>query len=158
MNPEAQHQFLQFHQKQRTTMSRRFRADKTYSTATRCTAQPTANTTKSVSNADALTAPIPTPTPNPTPTPPSASSAMVDIKVFGSDGPVTIPQGTSALFSWSSKGVIDCGIDPWGNGGTAGSRSVGPFTTPTTVTISIQCSALINNTVVSHAVSDLCYG
>jgi len=83
---------------------------------------------------------------------------MVDIKVNGSDGPITIPQGISTTISWTSQGVVEpgCGITgspSWsGNSGTSGSKNSGSLTASTTITI--QCYALLGNTVVRNAVSD----
>jgi peptidoglycan hydrolase-like protein with peptidoglycan-binding domain len=88
---------------------------------------------------------------------PTTQQPTVDIKADGSDGPITVPQGSSVTISWTSQGSgLNCGIGGavgWGgNWGTSGSKLAGPYTATTTV--SIQCDALINNILVPKGISD----
>lgn len=84
----------------------------------------------------------------------------VDIKVNGSDGSRTFPQQTSYTISWTSKGIVSPGCNISGlnelNGKVAssGSYTVKPTTISIPVTITIKCSALVDNMVTSNAVSD----
>jgi hypothetical protein len=84
----------------------------------------------------------------------------VDIKVNGSDGSRTFPQQTSYTISWTSKGVVSpgCNISGLnelnGNVASSGSYTVKPTPISIPVTITIKCSALVDNAVMSNAVSD----
>ncbi len=89
-----------------------------------------------------------------------ASTPLVDIKANGSDGPITVPQGTPVTISWTSRGVVLPGCVITGGGitgsvgtSTSGNKIAGPFSVPA-VMINIQCSALVGNTVVANAVAD----
>jgi uncharacterized repeat protein (TIGR01451 family) len=54
----------------------------------------------------------------------------VDLKANGSDGPITIPSGSSAILSWTSANATSCvASGAWsGTKGTSGSESTGPLT------------------------------
>lgn len=125
-------------------------------------------TTQPQTTQSAIQTPVAT-NPQPTAAVPAVStqtnSPSVDIKVQGSDGPVTTPVGGPLLtVSWTSQNVISCSVSNPGTGklnvplsgsswqSTSGSNPVG-FSAATTV-VSIQCSALVNNVVVANAVSD----
>lgn len=130
-------------------------------------------TTQPVTPVPAVTVP-PTQTTQPTPTPtaPPASqstipastvsttqpnSPSVTILADGSTGPITEPlNGPAVTISWNSQNVLACGITGapgWsGNFGTSGSK-IASFSAPST-TVTIQCSALVNNVVTPNAVSD----
>ncbi|MFH1780959.1 MAG: hypothetical protein ABH841_03075 [Candidatus Nealsonbacteria bacterium] len=98
--------------------------------------------------------PVPTPTPTPTPTPvPTAILTYnpgsgggggyiypptVDIKANSSDGPISIPYGTSAYLYWSSSNALSCwASNDWSSGlkSNFGSEPTGILTSSKTYTI-----------------------
>lgn len=76
----------------------------------------------------------------------SVASATVDYKINNSDGPVSVTEQESVSDSWSTTGVSNCVISATGvqTGSwawtTTGSRaSVGPYTIPGTITVTLTC-------------------
>ncbi len=65
---------------------------------------------------------------------PSPSTPTVDLKVDGSDGPHTVPSGTSATVTLASQNATSCTISPGGWTGVNGSWQTGPITAATTYT------------------------
>lgn len=87
-----------------------------------------------------------------------ANSPWVDIKVAGSDGPITAPiNGPALTISWTSRNVISCAIAGMPDGISSveksGSKSES-FSAPQQNAVTINCSALVNNVVTPNAVSD----
>ena len=60
----------------------------------------------------------------------SSPTPVVDLKINGSDGPITIPYNTSAILSWTSLNVTNCyASGDWsGEKPTSGSQSTGNLT------------------------------
>ncbi|MGD0328657.1 MAG: hypothetical protein ABSB00_03035 [Minisyncoccia bacterium] len=86
------------------------------------------------------------------------NAPWVNITADGSNGPITTPiNGPAVTISWASKNVIGCTLtDTSGvitSVGTSGSKSES-FPTLQKDTITVQCSALVNNVVTPNAVSD----
>ena len=79
-------------------------------------------------------------------TPPSSTSAgTVDIKVNGSDGPVSITYGNSGSLSWTSTGTVTgCNLGQYNQAGTyypvnpTGSQTTGALTQ--SITFEINCN------------------
>lgn len=69
---------------------------------------------------DAPAEPPPEPTPTPTPPPPPPPPLpTANIKVNGSDGPITIEYGTAATINWSSTDASSCSVAPTSWTGTS---------------------------------------
>ncbi len=65
-----------------------------------------------------------------------------DIKANGSDGPISIPAGTSATLSWTSNGATSCTVNPGGLTGTSNSGvSTGNLQNNTTYTLTCTGAA-----------------
>lgn len=97
-------------------------------------------------------------TPTPSVSSTQANSPWVDIKVAGSDGPITMPiNGPALTISWTSRNVISCTIAGMPDGISSVEKSgskLESFSTPQQNTVTINCSALVNNVVTPNAVSD----
>lgn len=88
--------------------------------------------------------PTPTPAPTATPSGPSDPESSVDLKVNGSDGPITVANGANITVSWSSTNATECrasgawnDTDWVGPRPTSGSHS---YTITGSLTYTIRCS------------------
>ncbi len=85
--------------------------------------------------------------------PSSLNNSWVDIKADGSNGPITMSYGGQVVtISWTSGGVLSCSIPGVPSVNTSGSMTKN-FSAPQN-TVTIQCTALVNNVVTPDAVSD----
>lgn len=104
----------------------------------------------------------PTPTQN-TVIPTVSNSPSVDIKVNGSDGPISVFYGATPTISWTSQGMLSCGIvydgqqtlGSSGNLGLSGNFIAHNIYQPTTITIKCNGQQLANgNMVNNNTISD----
>ena len=90
----------------------------------------------------------------------SVISPLVDIKVNGSDGPITVFYGAYPVISWTSKNVLSCDITKsdggkWFNVGLSGSKdNIGLSNSTLIVTIQCEGSQLSNGNMINSTFSD----
>jgi hypothetical protein len=63
--------------------------------------------------------------------PPSAERPSADLKVNGSDGPLTIAPTEELSLEWNSMNARNCTVNPGGFGGVYGSENIGSITNET---------------------------